>query len=76
MTEQKRWSDPQRVLALEAEARYARERYDLYRAKVYGSRQTSPTRLRKLQEESRYAEARLSRARGDRLSRASERHQP
>lgn len=65
MTEQRRWADPQRVVALEAEARYARERYDLYRAKVYGSRQTSPSRLRKLQEASRYAEARLERARAD-----------
>ena len=53
----------QRLEQLEAEATHARERYDLYRAKTYGSRATSPTQLRKLQEASKYAEARLKRAR-------------
>ena len=48
---------------LEAEARYARERYQLYRAKSYGPRATSETRLRELQRVSEGAEARLKRAR-------------
>lgn len=49
--------------ALEAEARYARERYQLYRAKVYGPRPTSMARLRELQRIHEGAEARLRRAR-------------
>ena len=52
----------ERLVQLEAEAKHARERFDLYRAKVYGARQTSPTQLRKLQEACKYAEARLARA--------------
>jgi hypothetical protein len=48
---------------LEAEARYARERYDLYRAKAYGPRPTSPARLRELQRIHETADARLRRAR-------------
>jgi len=48
---------------LEAEARYARERYQLYRAKTYGPRATSAARLRELQRVSEGAEARLERAR-------------
>jgi hypothetical protein len=48
---------------LEAEARYARERYDLYRAKAYGPRPTSMTRLAELQRIHEGAEARLKRAR-------------
>jgi hypothetical protein len=48
---------------LEAEARYARERYDLYRAKAYGPRPTSMARLRELQRVHEGAEARLKRAR-------------
>jgi hypothetical protein len=51
------------VEALEAEARYARERYELYRAKVYGARPTSLNRLRELQRIHEGAEARLRRAR-------------
>jgi predicted nucleic acid-binding Zn-ribbon protein len=47
---------------LRAEARYARERYDLYRAKMYGSRPTSMTRLRELEREHEGAEGRLRRA--------------
>ena len=48
---------------LEAEARYARERYQLYRAKSYGPRPTSMARLRELQRTYEGAEARLQRAR-------------
>ena len=35
-----------RLVELEPEARYARERYELYRAKTYGPRLTSAGRLR------------------------------
>jgi hypothetical protein len=48
---------------LMAEARYARQRYDLYRAKVYGPRLTSAARLRELERACEGAEARLRRAR-------------
>jgi hypothetical protein len=51
------------IEALEAEARYARERYDLYRAKTYGPRPTSLARLRELERIREGTEARLRRAR-------------
>jgi len=51
------------LVRLEAEARYARERYQLYRAKSYGASATNPVRLRKLDGERVRAEARLRRAR-------------
>jgi hypothetical protein len=47
---------------LRAEARYARERYDLYRAKMYGLRPSSIARLRELERMHEGAEARLRRA--------------
>ena len=52
---------------LAAEARYHRQRYDLYRAKIYGGRPTSETRLRELQRlcesaEARYGAAKAARA--------------
>jgi hypothetical protein len=50
---------------LEAEERYARERYQLYRAKAYGPRLTSPGRLRELERRSKLADSRLDRARAD-----------
>jgi len=50
-------------LMLEAEARYARERYRLYRAKAYGPRPTSPARLRELERMSKLATRRLDRVR-------------
>ena len=51
---------------LAAEARYYRQRYDLYRARIYGGRPTSETRLRELQRlcesaEARYAAAKVTR---------------
>lgn len=52
-------ADSPHVEDLRAEARYARERYDLYRAKMYGSRPTSMTRLRELERAHRAADARL-----------------
>ena len=55
-------TDPDRLAALRDEARYARERYDLYRAKVYGSRPTSMTRLRELARKAEAAAERLRHA--------------
>lgn len=51
--------DANRLAELRAEARYARERYDLYRAKAYGQRPTSVQRLRELERASEAAQARL-----------------
>jgi hypothetical protein len=48
---------------LRAEARYQRERYDLYRARAYAGKPTSDNRLRELQRTSEAAEARLRTAR-------------
>jgi hypothetical protein len=53
----------ERIDELEAEARYARQRLDLYRAKTYGPRPTSPVRMRELEREASGAEERLRRAR-------------
>jgi hypothetical protein len=47
---------------LQAEARHARERYRLYRARLYGSRSVSLSRLRELERASEAAEARLRHA--------------
>ena len=49
-----------RLAELEAEERFARERYQLYKAKAYGQRPTSPERLRELQRAYEQAQARLS----------------
>ena len=54
-----------RLAGLEAEARHARERYQLYRAKAYGPRLTSAGRLRELERRSNLAERRLNRARAE-----------
>jgi len=54
--------DPHRLEDLRAEARYHRERYDLYRAKVYGPRPTSMTRLRELERAHNAAKARVAQA--------------
>jgi hypothetical protein len=51
-----------RIEELEAEARYHRERYDLYRAKTYGPRPTSESRLRELERKHEGAASRLRRA--------------
>jgi hypothetical protein len=42
-------SDPSRVEELRAQARYDRERVDLYRARGYSLRPVDPTRLRELE---------------------------
>jgi hypothetical protein len=52
-----------RLEELEAEARYHRERYDLYRAKSYGPRPTSDSRMRELERMHQGAASRLRRAR-------------
>ncbi|MBN1528918.1 MAG: hypothetical protein JW895_07650 [Thermoleophilaceae bacterium] len=49
--------------ALTQEARYHRERLELYRAKLYGGRAVSETKLRELERSAEGAEARLRRAR-------------
>jgi hypothetical protein len=54
-----------RIEELEAEARYQRERYELYKAKQYGPRPTSDTRLRELERAHRGADARLKAARDE-----------
>lgn len=51
-----------RMEELEAEARYHRERYDLYKAKSHGPRLTSPAKLSDLERRCRGAEARLREA--------------
>jgi len=51
-----------RIEELQDEARYHRERYDLYKAKAYGSRPTSDSRLKDLERRCRGSEARLRQA--------------
>ena len=57
-----------RIEDLRAEARYHRQRYDLYRAKMYGARPTTMARLRELERAHHGAEARLRRAQQERES--------
>jgi hypothetical protein len=49
----------QRLNDLEVQARFARQRYDLYKARAYGDRPSSPARLRELERECDRAEAAL-----------------
>ncbi len=51
-----------RIEELQAEARYHRERYDLYKAKTYGPRPTSDARLRELERRHQSADSRLRQA--------------
>jgi len=53
---------PASIDDLLAEARYHRHRYDLYKAKMYGSRPTTMSRLLELERAAHGAEARLRRA--------------
>jgi hypothetical protein len=55
-------SSPDRLDDLRVEARYHRERRDLYRAKMHGGRSTSPARLRELERTLALADSRLRRA--------------
>jgi hypothetical protein len=59
-------SGSRRIAELRVEARYARERYDLYRAKMYGLRPTTITRFRELERMHQGANARLRRAQQER----------
>lgn len=52
---------------LEAEARYHRERFDLYKAKAYGPKLTSDARLKELERRHQGAESRLRRARTEKV---------
>jgi hypothetical protein len=54
-----------RLVALEAEARYARERYQLYRAKAYGPQLTIAGRLRELERTSIRAGRRVGLAKAE-----------
>jgi hypothetical protein len=51
----------QRLEQLSTEARYHRQRLDLYRARLYGGRAGSPARLEEFQRASDEAAARLRR---------------
>jgi hypothetical protein len=51
-----------RIEEIRAEARYHRERLDLYKAKTYGSRPTSEVRMRELERRSTGADSRLREA--------------
>jgi hypothetical protein len=53
-------ADDDEFVALKADARYAREKLDLYRAKAYGGRATSAERMRQLE---RHANETLERLR-------------
>jgi hypothetical protein len=51
-----------RIEELRVDARYHRERRDLYRAKLHGPRPTTPGQLRELERACVLAESRLRRA--------------
>jgi hypothetical protein len=55
---------------LQAQAEYARQRYELYKAKSYGPRPTSSVRMRELERAWEQAQARL------RAAQAQERGKP
>ena len=57
-----RTSEPTSVARLRMDARYHRERFELYRAKTYGPRATSLTRLRELERAYLEVAERLARA--------------
>ena len=53
-------------LRIQAEARHARERYQLYKARTYGPRPTDPAHLRELERTCELADTRLRRAKAAR----------
>ncbi len=59
MPDRRRSASALRVDDLAVQARFARERYDLYKARAYSDRPTSPGRLRELERECALAEASL-----------------
>jgi hypothetical protein len=71
-----RISDSRHIEELLAEARYARQRYDLYKAKMYGLRPTTLTRLRELERMHEGADARLRRAQEEHPPTAENGHPP
>jgi hypothetical protein len=52
-------TDAHRLARLQMDARYHRERRDLYRAKMFGPRATSPERMRELERACEQAAERL-----------------
>lgn len=62
-----------RIEDLRIEARYRRQRYDLYRAKMYGVRPTTLARLRELERAHQGADARLRSAEQARASHSRDR---
>jgi hypothetical protein len=61
---------------LRAEASYARQRHQLYKAKAYGPRATSSARMRELERVSDYAQARLRAAEERTRTGPPQEHQP
>ena len=55
-------TDADRIARLRMDARYHRERRDLYRAKAYGERPVSPVRLRELERAAELADGLLESA--------------
>jgi hypothetical protein len=55
-------TDAARLEDLRAAAHFHRERVDLYRARAYGGRPTSPTRMRELERARDLADERLQTA--------------
>ena len=51
-----------RIDELRVQANWSRQRRDLYKAKSYGPRATSPARLRELQRQAEQADERLKAA--------------
>lgn len=62
-----------RLAELREEARYRRERLELYRARMYGGRARSESRLREYERASEGASARLRRAEARLSSSSAER---
>jgi hypothetical protein len=60
-------TDPKslRLDQLRAEARYHRQRVDLYRARLHGERAVNPARLEELQRAADTAAERLRQAKGE-----------
>jgi hypothetical protein len=59
---------------LRAQAEYARQRYQLYKAKAYGQRPTSPVRLRELERTWQQAQTRLRAAESEERDRLNPGH--
>jgi hypothetical protein len=57
---------------MQAEARYHRDRYQLYKAKAYGPRLTSESRLRELERRHQGAESRLRAAQRENAPRSED----